>query len=300
MRIDWISGTITDRPISETLATLNEIFSGWLDLEFGNYGYECSAIVCTSGRVYWSNVRPEMGVHFSLPSSALDICKIDTVSLARRLVGLGTKFTRVDFALDDTTGILDLDVIGKHARAGHFVSRWKRNRVWEEFENGQSLGVTYSFGSRSSESYLRIYDKAAEQNTVGHWVRVELELKDERADTALKELLALPVEAWGEKVSSWLFGLLDFKIVSSDSNKSRWQTAEWWLKFLGSVKKSRLYVSHAEPTFDGLKGWIDRQCLPSLFVVMMKTGKEELFRDIAYASDRLKPKHLAMLGTSRH
>lgn len=73
MKIDWLEGTIIGKLVDRVLSDLQKILNGWQELPRGGYGYEFAAIVCGSGRVYWSRARPEMGVHISMPSSAIDV-----------------------------------------------------------------------------------------------------------------------------------------------------------------------------------------------------------------------------------
>lgn len=290
MKIDWIEATILHRNINSILTELRDFLGGWQQLERGGYGYECSAIVWRTGRVYWSPSRSEMGVHISLPSSALDLAGVSPEALIVDLSNEGAKFTRIDFAADDLKGTLDLEIIGKAVKARQYVARSKK---WTHIENSEG-GQTYGFGSRSSDSYIRIYDKAAEQNVPGHWIRVEIELKRERAQAAVDYVLS-NCGNWAGQAASWILGMLDFKLPSKDSNKSRWDTAKWWLEFLGFVQKGRLFVSRVIHTADDLRAWIESQVTPSLFVLIRVIGWEEVLRIIGEACTRLKAKHFAMI-----
>lgn len=294
MKIDWLEGTILGKNIDSALRELRDLFRDWQELERGGYGYEFAAIVCGSGRVYWSRARPEMGVHISMPSSAIDVSGYSGESLLYILCNLGAKFTRVDIALDDMAGLLNLDTIGNAIDAAQYVSRFKK---WTFIKNSEG-GRTYSFGSRSSDSFVRIYDKAAEQKAIGHWIRVELELKRDRANAAADYILKNP-DNWREKACGWLLGMIDFKIPSNDTNKSRWQSADWWHKFLQFVQKARIIVYRAERTVEDLRAWIESQVTPSLFVLLDVLGWEQVLRMIGEASARLKPKHLAMINLAR-
>lgn len=300
MKIDWLAGTITKRKIGDVLQELKSILGEMSALEHGSYGYESSALVLKSGRVYWHYGHPEMGVFVSLPSSALDNLDCSIEALVSDLNSLGMTFKRVDFAWDDTTGLLDMKVIGSAIERGQFVTRWKRDN-WNYQKNGKG-GQTWSFGSRSSDSYLRIYDKAAEQNAkgktfFGHWVRVELELKDERANAAITEILANR-SGWRQKAGGWLLGLIDFKVPGQDSNRSRWQTASWWSAFLNFAQKARIFVSRWIPNAEDLREWIEKQVTPSLFVLLEVIGWQNLLRMIGEASERLKEKHLRMIDNA--
>lgn len=289
LQVDWLAGTITEKPIGETLDALGQFLGEWQELEYGGRGYECSAVIFGTGRIFWSYAHPRMGVHVSFPSSAIAASGFESQALIAGFVHLGMKFTRVDFAMDDTTGILNLDEIASAVKQKSFVSRSKK---WTQIEN-ESGGRTINLGVRSSQTFLRIYDKAKEQKIEGHWIRVELELKDERADAAIRELL--DETDWSKKVASWLLGYVDFKACGSDTNKSRWLTVDWWAQFLGFVEKSRLHTPKCVKTIDDVIEWLTDQCAPSLFVVWSAFGSHKIQMMIDMAAARLKAKHLGMI-----
>lgn len=88
------------------------------------------------------------------------------------------KITRLDVAFDDHTGILDIDEVVEDTRRKHYVSR---SDYWETVLS--SKGSTVQIGSPQSKVLVRIYDKAAERHCEPgtHWVRVEMQLRDDRA-----------------------------------------------------------------------------------------------------------------------
>jgi hypothetical protein len=293
--VDWIEGTIKSKSNEDAFRVLAKIIPSWESLERGGMGYEHSAIFAGGGRLWWSTKRLDMGVHVSFPSKAISALGLDGLELVRRLRESGLFETRVDFALDDThDNLLDLDTIEQAIESREFVSRFKDVELHKSFLQG---GRTYYFGSRKSggDSLIRIYDKAIETNTVGHWVRVELQLRRERAQAAVTEILAA-VDSVCEKICAWLLGYLDFKQASdTDSNKSRWQTATWWTKFLRYVKKARLVTPHIVHTLDDVIRWLEMQVAMSLAVVKISLGEKEIADLISRGLARLKSKHLAMI-----
>ena len=93
--------------------------------------------------------------------------------------------------------------------------------------------------------FVRIYNKRAERIAAGeidpgHWVRVETETHDEKA-TVLAEIYA----TYGAiMISQDLAATIDFKEPSgTDTNRSRWKTADWWSRFLRNVEKARVSVA---------------------------------------------------------
>lgn len=300
VKIDWLEGTILHIEIGFALDQLRAMFPDFEELDHGALGYECSAVVLQAARVYWSRSRPQNGVHFSLPPSAIELSNLDYESYAQRLNALGTKFTRVDLAADDTKGILDMETIRHAVDSETFVSSAKK-RPHEEFDH-ECNGRTFYFGRAQSKTRVRIYDKAAEQRArgrmyIGHWVRVEMQLRAERADAAVRYILEHP-DDWQPQACGWLLTTLDFKIVGTDSNKSRWTSADWWLNFLEFASKERIFISRRIPTIDDVLHWLRVQVGPNMLVVQTALGKEALSDIANSAAGRLKRKHLAMIESA--
>jgi phage replication initiation protein len=301
---DWIEGTILKKNLADVLGYLHELLGDFQELPRGMMGYNHAAIVAGSGRVCWDDKRDDMGIHVSLPATAITNLGYNPVSLLIDLCeNLGMRLSRLDLAADDLKGTLNFDAIENSVRCVHFVSRWTKVRRFEEIENGQSLGRTYYFGSPSSDTQIRIYDKAAErraagENFVGHWIRVEMQLRDERAHKAAEHIVKHP-DTWQVWAAGLIKGYLDFKTVSSDSNKSRWLTATWWDDFLGRVSKERITFSRDIPTIERVQEWFDRQLAPSLCAMQTVLGADTVSKMIASNSSRMKAKHRAMIDLAR-
>lgn len=297
MEIDWISTTLLQGSIDENLDSLRVLLGEQTLLERGAMGYESAAVVLGTGRIFWSRRHPEMGVHVSLPSSAIGLSRWDSETLVIKLAMLGGKFKRIDFAFDDKVGLLDMGLIGLAVRERSYVSRSKSCTHYEKHTASGMDGETWAFGSRSSETYLRIYDKAAEQQQGGHWIRVELELKDERANAAVGELLAFSPDEWSSKVASWLYAFVDFKLVdAADHNRSRWLTVDWWQDFLGQVRKSKIFTSIKIRSVQEVFDWVEKQVAPSMYVLWRTFGMDELHNMILSAQSRLRDKHLSLIA----
>lgn len=99
---------------------------------------------------------------------------ISDIDLLERLKSKHISITRFDFALDlYNSGVLVADVFDDIR-----PSRDVLNQRQVAIINGVT-GDTVSVGSRSSQFYLRLYDKGGEQNTDLDWLRIELEIKHE-------------------------------------------------------------------------------------------------------------------------
>jgi phage replication initiation protein len=196
-------------------------------------------------------------------------------------------------------GILDLDTISAFTRSRSYVSRWQE---WSYNENSTG-GRTFYYGSPTSETRLCIYDKAAErcaagQLFVGPWIRVELRLKDKRAQKAAEYIVSHP-DDWQPWAAGLIKGYLDFKNPTADQNGSRWPTAPWWDEFLEFAAKERITFSVDVRTIEDIKAWFDRQLAPSLCALQTVVGAEKVSTMIASQSHRMKSKHHAMIDLAR-
>lgn len=92
------------------------------------------------------------------------------------------RVTRLDVAYDDLSGVLDIEEVCRDTEAQEYVSSF---RGWNVQRGSEGSSVT--LGSQSSEILIRIYDKAAERgfDDGRHWVRVELQLRRDRAESFL-------------------------------------------------------------------------------------------------------------------
>ena len=154
----------------------------------------------------------------------------------------GMHLTRLDVAFDDLVpagepdpGILQIDQIRDDTLAGNFVSRC---RTWDVHVS--SHGTTVSVGSNKSNILIRIYDKAAERHLTDgtHWVRVELQLRDNLAFA----FADLPYTI-GEKFTGVLANYLQYVEPSeTDSNKWRWPLRPYWANLLEDATAMHIYL----------------------------------------------------------
>ena len=141
--------------------------------------------------------------------------------------------TRLDVAYDDFDHVLDLDVLLHDTLDRNFVMRFHRGSVNYDFGNSkeEDLGFTLYYGRKSSNIFIRIYDKLAEQERedLDHWVRCEISLKKENAIGFIQN----EEKHIGRKYFGVINNYLRFvKRNPDDSNKRRWETAEYWQKFI--------------------------------------------------------------------
>lgn len=145
--------------------------------------------------------------------------------------------TRLDVAYDDRdTNLIDLDKIWYALERGEYVSRSSYYR-----EDSSSGARTIYLGSRHSEYFFRIYDKAKERGYFDddmHWVRLELQLRRDYALSFINNPASIQQKLLGVLTRNWRF--IDFS-GSADSNKSRLPTAEWWDNLISGIAAVSLF-----------------------------------------------------------
>lgn len=145
------------------------------------------------------------------------------------------KITRLDIAFDDHSGILDIVQLCNDTRRQEYISRFNE---WQVIEGSKGCSVTH--GSMKSEIFLRIYDKAAERGLEdgSHWIRVELQLRRDRAMRFVQET--------GDIGSRFCGVLLNYvRYVEPDgldSNKWRWSLKGYWQQLVQASSAISLYV----------------------------------------------------------
>ncbi len=85
----------------------------------------------------------------------------------------GANVSRLDIACDDRAGYLSMDDVPGKVQANEVNSRMTARSAVVSFNGTRRNGATAYIGAASSDFRVRIYDKALEQGTDGHWVRVE-------------------------------------------------------------------------------------------------------------------------------
>lgn len=154
--------------------------------------------------------------------------------------------TRLDLAFDDHTDLLDIRRVELDVRERNYVSQSTKSEiVWSDDQDTDIQGLSVGIGSKKSKVYVRIYDKAAERGFKDrHWVRCELQLRDDRALVAMGQILHS--QHVGCTVAGILRNYLTFRVPSNDTNKSRWPIAYYWHRVIGTMEKLSLWIKPGE------------------------------------------------------
>lgn len=183
--IDWLSFTIHWNQealhrfgkafsLERIAAALTNQAGAWIpQASRQHYPFVVSSALTPALCVMASEPDDRMGVHVSWGGSALQT--VNPRAVLRQALAMGANITRIDIAIDWPHNLL----LGSMKMWLDMGDAETRARDWNLItgRKGQTLYV----GSRTSEKFLRIYDKAAEQGIDGPWFRIELECKGDSA-----------------------------------------------------------------------------------------------------------------------
>jgi phage replication initiation protein len=232
-----------------------------------------------------------------------------------------TKFTRVDYAIDDYTGheinIYDIEHI---LRSGHYSSAYRKVYyfIGEQTTSNQQLpiGFTIQLGSIGSNQ-LVIYDKKLEQLlkekkkvNVDTWFRYEMRFTDDKAMVVIQEYIASVEENNSSKfmifASELLLSILDLKVPSNNKQKSRWKTRDDWMLFLNAVSKIDLTVRRPiETTIQKRKDYYFRSYSKFMATLLVALDNDdETFNDfikkvLKEGLDKIDQKEISMINNYR-
>lgn len=201
------------------------------------------------------------------------------------------KITRLDVAYDDDEEkILNIMELCDDTRAGQFVSKFSE---WQVIEGSKGSSVTH--GSMKSDLFLRIYDKAMERGfTDGrHWIRVELQLRRERATA----FLTAPGDI-GEKFAGVLGNYLRYIDCDGyDGNRWRWPMKEYWVKLLAGAARIRLYQKPGtDYNIMNLENFVYKQAGNAITTLLEIAGEEEFKKRLRQRGTVQNPKYKALLN----
>ena len=196
--------------------------------------------------------------------------------------------TRLDVAYDDHSGIFDIKQIEKDYRDRNWVSNSIRGRITVDVKRDID-GISVMTGTKSSDMYMRIYDKAIERgyDDGRHWVRNELVLKQDRAVEFIRNKEDLGVKFRGVIHNYFRF----VKPKKSDSNKRRWEMRDYWRNFLEDAEKISVYTpKDIDYNLSRLNRYVFGQAGNSIDTYIKCVGLVQFLDDLVKRDSRLNPK----------
>lgn len=264
-----------------------------------------------SGRIGTGMPQRPGDVHVSLSGeivSAWQPEKVQAVCLwIQKRQGHGT---RVDLALDDRHGHASVSQVIEAADRGQAVMRWNTydaKRKCSFMGKEDIRGEMVTFGSRQSESYLRVYDKRREaegkgETVEGPWVRWELEFKKDRANLCTDLLAYLPMEEWREVTVGLLKSCISFRDTTagaSSSDRCRASELAWWRALTEDFKRCRFHVEKTERKLEEVVAWFTQAMGPTMAALYCAAGPEFITKVIESGSQRWKAPHYQLMKKSK-
>ncbi len=247
--------------------------------EHGFYGYEKTYFL---GDVFvMSSSTEELGVMLELKGKG---CRQFESYLEAQRRTWFTFFTqvlennfavvkRLDIAINDKTGILDIPFLSRKCDAGECISVFKAYKSYSSGEmikhreeNVQSMGHTLYIGSLRSEVYFCIYEKNYEEfvkmgvpmEDAEVKNRFEIRLKNDRAYKAIVDLLTY------EDAEKTAFSIINryvrFADADEELDREYWKNNSMWDYFIGENRRAIRLTTKPEPyTLDKTLRWIHKQ-----------------------------------------
>lgn len=214
-------------------------------------------------------------------------------NLIKMLTHEDVGFTRIDLAYDIKDGTIKFTELLQYLNNNSIVTRFKKYKYIVEKEinedGQQTLGESIYFGSRNSNIFIRIYDKAKQLELAGEWIRIEIVYKDDHAN-ALALYIAQGKKNLGQLFSETLNNYLRFVEPTNDSNKRRWKTAEFWTKILESSKRLKLSFKGTEVDPAKTEDWFKTKVAPSLaFLNIIWGGDMQKVESIVTGAEEYMP-----------
>lgn len=187
-------------------------------------------------------------------------------------------FKRVDLAINDKVGILDIPELARKSEQEECISVF---RTFKNYRSGElvhrdeksDMGNTLYIGSLKSEVYFCVYEKDYEQFIKNDIPledaevknRFEIRLKNDRATHAIQDLLAY------RNAEKTAFEIINHYIRFADKDitkrRSQWQTSERWEWFIGKNRGELRLTTKPEPySYERTLNWLRHQVAPTLKV----------------------------------
>lgn len=294
---DWLTFTTkiyNERTVLEFLGLSEQPFQ---EIEKGRFGYR-KRLLFENINIYYDGAE-NMGICVDMSGTGCRAFETyatmtwEQIFSEIRSQTNDFRITRVDCAFDDLTGILNIDQLRDDTDDHHYVSRSQQWKV----EYG-SEGCTIYHGSSRSDMYIRIYDKAAQQELEDvHWIRVEMQMRDIIANGFVDGCLMRPI---GEQFRGVLHNYLRYVTPAEDTNMSRWPMTDYWQKLLDGVSRiSCWHASGTEYTIWKLRDYVVNQAGNALDCYLKIFGIEDLIRELGRRSIRRSPKYDRLIEENR-
>lgn len=277
--VDWFSATfLNEQDPHAVIAMIGLDYSTFVCAPKGRYGYKQMLIFEHISILY--DGRKDMGVHLEISGQgcrlyeqASDMSWQELFAMTREQFAV-VSVKRLDLAIDDQLGYFKLTQVINNVKRGYTTSVFRSIKRISNLQvaDGKEYGHTIYFGSAQSKIRFRLYDKLSEQlakkrkipDGVDFWNRIEVELKDERAQS-VANILSEDTLTAGEIVAGLLLRYVKFKRpTKGDKNKYRWDLQPWYKKFLADAKPLKLINKLPEQSIERKYNWVSKNVVKTI------------------------------------
>ena len=272
-------------PTTDALAIIRDVLQLKSDYmlyeDYGKYGYESKYVLGDINIM--CSMQEHLGVLLELKGKGCRQMECYLLAQERSwydfmldCMTAGGVMKRLDLAINDRAGILDIPKLKEKYKAGECVSYFRMQKDYSGTEKcGSDLpkntGETLYLGSTSSELYMCAYQKNYEQYVKNGTEiedteiknRFEIRMKNERAYYAVRDLLTYyDAEQTAFSIINQYVRFVD---EEPDKRKNDWKLNDRWAWFIGDNRQSLKLTTKPEPyTLDRTLRWVQRQVAPTL------------------------------------
>jgi Replication initiation factor len=268
--LDWLSATFKENTRESNNYLAQFARAEPLVPEAARNGYDTAYRDKNSVVCMWHTTRKEMGLHVIFSGTALrnvfEHVGISQRGLVAATLNAGASITRLDVAKDATDMPIELGNIWQFLKDKAYLGT---ARTANKIENSDG-GVTIYVGSRTSEKFIRIYDKANQLSLVGKkWKRYELETKGIVARALANNLVV--TEQWSGAFDGIVVGMVD---IPQSPDYQKFFSEDTVLVGIPKLEKQT-----------DREAWILSQCLPAIVNHYQENRTSEAVRLLRNALD---------------
>jgi phage replication initiation protein len=298
--IGWLRFTVPTSTVEILKTVLGE--GDWIRDEKGYEGYRevwcCRGNDSGYGRIATGAKRNPREVHVDLSQELISHWTFEKFhKLAQWVLEHDGHFGRIDVALDDRLGIIDVDGVYEAVVKGHCVSHFRQCQIIGGLDvpSGLDRGKTLALGSRQSDTYLRIYDKAAE---------CTCEMSPHRASRRAQAVGLALGSLDGDSFRKYIVGVfrtaVDFRdCTRADDPKDRYYAPllTWWQTLTDGMQRATLHIVTTVRRIEHVKRWAEKSLAPMLGLLCAhpEAGERWLVKTIVNGVDRWRSKHVSLL-----
>lgn len=271
--VDWVTATATSRGARSQLWALGDRILNRREHE----GEHPSTWHANGYRGFHA---PGVALGERADSVMLRLSSLEAAKEWREAAATGENLSRLDLAVDvEADPPMPLYGVQVYEDSGHVSPRNGRRPGRSRYCDSYGGNTTY-IGSRTSESFGRLYDKGVETKTrlAGHWWRFEVEYKGERAWALGRRLAAAraPENAMLRLVAGWF----------------RERTAH----APPCTSSAPKYFVDRKPTTDEQRlRWLAASVRPTVSILIERLGRERVLTALGIPpeerSERPRPTH---------